>query len=78
MQIGELPGPDGKLPGREPIDVAMDRVRECFIGRYDDPTSGDYSIWLVLTEAARPVAEALRAGVTTSTTVLSYADVQSR
>jgi hypothetical protein len=62
MQIGELPGPDGKFPAWEPIDVAMDRLRERFVGRYAEPTSWDYSIWLGLTEAGRPVAKALRAG----------------
>jgi hypothetical protein len=62
MQIGELPGPDGKFPAWEPIDVAMDRLRERFVGHYAEPTSWDYSIWLGLTDAGRPVAKALRAG----------------
>ena len=62
MQIGELPGPDGKFPAWEPIDVAMDRLRERFVGRYAEPTSWDYSIWLGLTEAGPSVAKALRAG----------------
>ncbi|MDT5356559.1 MAG: hypothetical protein QOJ56_5091 [Mycobacterium sp.] len=62
MQIGELPGPDGKVPAWEPIDVAMDRLRERFVGHYAEPTSWDYSIWLGLTDAGRPVAKALRAG----------------
>jgi hypothetical protein len=62
IQIGELPGPDGKFPAWEPIDVAMDRLRERFVGHYAEPTSWDYSIWLGLTEAGRPVAKALRAG----------------
>jgi hypothetical protein len=62
MQIGELPGPDGTFPAWEPIDVAMDRLRERFVDHYAEPTSWDYSIWLGLTEAGRPVAEKLRAG----------------
>ena len=62
MQIGELPGPDGKFPAWEPIDVAMDRLRERFVDHYAEPTSWDYSIWLSLTEEGRPVAKALRAG----------------
>jgi hypothetical protein len=62
MQIGELPGPDGKFPAWEPIDVAMDRLRERFVDHCAEPTSWDYSIWLGLTEAGRPVAKALRAG----------------
>jgi hypothetical protein len=62
MQIGELPGPDRKFPAWEPIDVAMNRLRERFVGHYAEPASWDYSIWLGLTEAGRPVAEALRAG----------------
>jgi hypothetical protein len=61
FQIGELPGPDGKFPAWEPIDVAMDRLRERFVGHYAEPASWDYPIWLGLTEAGRPVAEALRA-----------------
>jgi hypothetical protein len=60
MQIGELPGPDGKFPAWEPIDVAMDRLRERFVAHYAERTSWDYSIWLGLTEAGRPVATALR------------------
>jgi hypothetical protein len=62
MQIGELPGPDGKFPAWEPIDVAMDRLRERFVGHYAEPTSWDHSIWLGLTETGRPAAKALRAG----------------
>jgi hypothetical protein len=62
MQIGELPGPDGKFPAWEPIDVAMDRLRERFVDHYAEPTSWDYSIWLGLTEEGRPVAKGLRAG----------------
>ena len=60
MQIGELPGPDESFPAWEPIDVAMDRLRERFVGHYAEPASWDYSIWLGLTEAGRPVAKALR------------------
>jgi hypothetical protein len=59
MQIGELPGPDEPFPAWEPIDVAMDRLHERFVGHYDEPASWDYSIWLGLTEAGRPVANAL-------------------
>src|SRR6478735_7975396 len=55
MQIGELPGPDGKFPAWEPIDVAMDRLRERYVDHYAEPTSWDYSIWLGLTDAGRPV-----------------------
>ena len=62
MQIGELPGPDGTFPAWEPIDVAMDRLHERFVGRYNEPTSWDYSIWLGLTEAGRKVAKELRDG----------------
>jgi hypothetical protein len=60
MQIGELPGPDGTFPAWEPIDVAMDRLHERFVGHYNEPTSWDYSIWLGLTETGRPAAKALR------------------
>jgi hypothetical protein len=61
VQIGELPGPDGKFPAWEPIDVAMDRLGERFVGHYAEPKSWDYSIWLGLTDAGLPVAKTLRA-----------------
>ena len=60
MQIGELPGPEETFPAWEPIDVAMDRLRERFVGHYAEPASWDYSIWLGLTDAGRAVAKALR------------------
>jgi hypothetical protein len=44
----------------EPMEVAMDRLRERFVGQYAEPTSWDYSIWLGLTAAGRPVAKVLR------------------
>jgi hypothetical protein len=62
MQIGELPGPDGTFPAWEPVELAIDRLHERFVGHYAERTSWDYSIWLGLTEAGRPVANALRAG----------------
>ena len=62
MQIGELPGPDETFPACEPVEVAMDRLHERFVGQYAEPTSWDYSIWLGPTEAGRSVAEKLRAG----------------
>jgi hypothetical protein len=60
IQIGELPGPDGRFPAWEPIEVAMDRLRERFVDHYNEPASWDHSIWLGLTDMGRPVAEALR------------------
>ena len=60
IQIGELPGPDGKFPAWPSIDVAMDRLRERFVDHYAEPASWDYSIWLGVTDAGRPVAKALR------------------
>jgi hypothetical protein len=57
MQIGELPGPDGKFPAWEPIDVAMDRLRQRFVDHYAEPASWDHSIWLGLTDAGRPGRE---------------------
>ena len=62
MQIGELPGPDEGFQAWEPIEVAMDRLRERFVDYYGEPESWDYSIWLGLTDTGRPVAEALRVG----------------
>lgn len=60
MEIGELPGPGEAFPAWEPIDVAMDRLHERFVGHYDEPTSWDYSIWLGLTDAGRRVVTAPR------------------
>ena len=62
MEIGELPGPNEKFPAWEPVDVAMDRLHERFVGHYVEPTSWDYSIWLGLTEAGRRVTKTLRDG----------------
>jgi hypothetical protein len=62
MQIGELPGPDETFPAWEPVDVAMDRLQERFVGHYDEPASWDYSIWLGLTEVGRNMATELRKG----------------
>jgi hypothetical protein len=50
------------FPAWEPIDVAMDRLRERFVGHHAEPTSWDYSIWLGLTEAGLSVAKPLRGG----------------
>jgi hypothetical protein len=61
MQIGELPGPDETFPAWEPIDVAMDRLHERFVGHYNEPELWDFSIWLGLTAAGRKVAKGLRA-----------------
>lgn len=46
----------------EPIDVAMDCLRERFVDHYGEPASWDYSIWLGLTDMSWRVAEALRVG----------------
>ncbi len=61
VQIGELPGPEETFPAWEPIDVALNRLHERFIGQYDEPASWDYSIWLGLTDAGQKVARELRA-----------------
>jgi hypothetical protein len=61
MQIGDLPGPDGKFPAWKPIEAAMDRLHERFVRHYDEPTSWDYSIWLGLTEDGRKLAKELGA-----------------
>lgn len=62
MQIGELPGSDGRFAAWEPIEVAMEHLRERFVDQYSEPASWDYSIWLGLTDKGRPVAEGLRVG----------------
>ena len=46
----------------EPVDAAIDCLHARFVGHFTDPASCDYSIWMVLTEAGRPAAEAQRAG----------------
>jgi hypothetical protein len=53
MQIGELPGADGKFPRWAPNDAAMNRLRERFVGLLDMVGPDG---------AGRPVANALRAG----------------
>lgn len=61
MQIGDLPGADGKFlawPGS--VDAAMQRLYDRFVRHYDDPTTWDYSIWLGLTEAGKHTAESLK------------------
>jgi hypothetical protein len=59
MEIGELPAQGEPFPAWKPPNVAMHRLVKRFIGRYSDPTSWDYSIWLNLTDEGRRVAEQL-------------------
>jgi hypothetical protein len=59
MQIGDLPGPDGKFPAWDlSIDAAMERIHDRFVRHYDDPTQWEFSIWLGLTDTGRRTAEA--------------------
>ena len=47
MQIGDLPGADGKFPAWDgPVDAVLERLSDRFVRQYDDPTAWDYSIWL--------------------------------
>lgn len=58
MEIGDLPGPDGKFPAWDlSIDAATGRVRDRFVRHYDDPTQWEFSIWLGLTELGKRIAE---------------------
>jgi uncharacterized protein with GYD domain len=58
MQIGDLPGPDGKFPAWElPIDAAMERVYDRFVLHHRDPTQWEFSIWLGLTDSGKRLAE---------------------
>jgi hypothetical protein len=62
MEIGELPGPDGKFPAWGPtVDEAMKRLYDRFVGHYADPPSWDFSIWLGLTDAGKRIAQSLEA-----------------
>jgi uncharacterized protein with GYD domain len=62
MEIGDLPGPDGKFPAWNlQIDAAMERVYDRFIRHYDDSTRWEFSIWLGLTDSGKRTAKALKA-----------------
>ena len=59
MQIGDLPGPDGKFPAwHGSVDAILERLSDSFVRHYDDPASWDYSIWLGLTDAGERAARA--------------------
>jgi hypothetical protein len=61
MEIGDLPGPDGKFPAWNlQLDAAMERVYDRFVRHYDDPTRWEFSIWLGLTDSGKRTAEALK------------------
>jgi hypothetical protein len=58
MQIGDLPGPDGRFPAWDlPIDAAMERLYDRFVGHYSDPALWEFSIWLGLTDSGKWLAE---------------------
>jgi hypothetical protein len=63
VQIGDLPGPDGKFPAWDlTINAAMERVYDRFIHHYADPEIWEFSIWLGLTESGKRLAENLSSG----------------
>ena len=62
MEIGDLPGPDGRFPAWNlQIDAAMERVYDRFVRHYDDSTRWEFSIWLGLTDSGKRTAKALKA-----------------
>ena len=58
MELGELPASGNPFLAWTPVANALDRLRERFVERYDEPETWDYSIWLNLTELGRQVTEA--------------------
>jgi hypothetical protein len=60
MEIGDLPDPGRKLITWDlPLDDALKRISDRFIGHYDDVAMWGFSVWLDLTEAGKRVATEL-------------------
>ena len=60
MEIGDLPSQGSRLLTWDvPLDAALTRISDRFIGHYDDTATWGFSVWLGLTEAGERVAREL-------------------
>lgn len=64
MKIGDILGASDErvVPWDLSIDAAMERLRDLFVGHYDEPTLWDLAVWLQLTPDGEKVAESLNGG----------------
>lgn len=64
MKIGDILGAsDERVVSWDlSIDAAMDRLRDLFVGHYDEPELWDLAIWLQLTPEGERLAESLPHG----------------
>ncbi|BBZ70197.1 hypothetical protein [Mycobacterium paraseoulense] len=64
MKIGDILGASDErvVPWDLSIDAAMDRLRDLFVGHYDEPTLWDLAVWLQLTPDGERLAESLQGG----------------
>lgn len=62
MKIGDILGASDErvVPWDLSIDAAMERLRDLFVGHYDEPTLWDLAVWFQLTPAGEKVAESLK------------------
>jgi hypothetical protein len=60
MEIGDLPDQGSRLIAWDvPLDAALTRISDRFLGHYDDTAMWGYSVWLGLTEAGERAAREL-------------------
>lgn len=60
MEIGDLPSQGSRIiPWDVPLDAALARISDRFIGHYDDTAMWGFSIWLGLTDVGERVAREL-------------------
>ncbi|GAA4289823.1 hypothetical protein [Mycobacterium paraffinicum] len=64
MKIGDILGASDErvIPWDLSIDAAMERLRDLFVGHYDEPTLWDLAVWLQLTPDGERLAESLKGG----------------
>ncbi|WP_374025552.1 hypothetical protein [Mycobacterium sp. HNNTM2301] len=64
MKIGDILGASDErvVPWDLSIDAAMERLRDLFVGHYDEPTLWDLAVWFQLTPEGEKVAESLKGG----------------
>ncbi len=64
MKIGDILGASDErvVPWDLSIDAAMDRLRDLFVGHYDEPTLWDLAVWLQLTPEGERLAGSLQSG----------------